>query len=322
MNKVEFSRAAKVPFAKRYDNYIGGQWVAPKAGRYFENISPVTGRPLGEVARSDAADIEAAHRNERYAIRHSPSLAFVDQGDPQPRRHQGEHFGFVLRLVDDVDRDAGLEQPSVQLVIVSRALAPVEGNQRLAGELRYGHRLLGGELRACLDRQQHGVAGDGLHGQGGVDRRIVEKAGIDAPVINGVDLVEAGHGAEHQPHARVGAAELHDRLRDDAVPRRYLDEAELQHARLTTGDGLGLADRMVEVQQDLAAMLAEGPTRRRQLHAARQPVEQRHAEFGLEQLYLPAQRRLGDVDALRRAAEMLVLGYRDEISNLSQIHVD
>ncbi|MRX36763.1 aldehyde dehydrogenase [Aminobacter sp. MDW-2] len=60
MNKVEFSRTAKVPFAKRYDNYIGGAWVAPKAGRYFENISPVTGRPLGEVARSDAADIEAA----------------------------------------------------------------------------------------------------------------------------------------------------------------------------------------------------------------------------------------------------------------------
>ncbi|MEW6641363.1 MAG: aldehyde dehydrogenase [Pseudomonadota bacterium] len=60
MSKVEFSRTAKVPFAKRYDNYIGGQWVAPKSGRYFENISPVTGRPLGEIARSDAADIEAA----------------------------------------------------------------------------------------------------------------------------------------------------------------------------------------------------------------------------------------------------------------------
>src|SRR4051812_1746469 len=60
MNKVEFARTAKVPFAKRYDNYIGGRWVAPKSGRYFDNLSPVTGRPLCEVARSDAADIEAA----------------------------------------------------------------------------------------------------------------------------------------------------------------------------------------------------------------------------------------------------------------------
>ncbi|TIV23564.1 MAG: aldehyde dehydrogenase family protein [Mesorhizobium sp.] len=60
MNKVEFSRAAKVPFAKRYDNFIGGRWVAPHAGKYFDNISPVTGRPLCEIARSDAQDIEAA----------------------------------------------------------------------------------------------------------------------------------------------------------------------------------------------------------------------------------------------------------------------
>ena len=60
MNKVEFHRSAKVPFAKRYDNFIGGEWVAPKAGKYFENISPVNGQPIGEVARSDAADIEAA----------------------------------------------------------------------------------------------------------------------------------------------------------------------------------------------------------------------------------------------------------------------
>jgi len=60
MNKVEFNRSAKVPFAKRYDNYIGGKWVAPKSGKYFENLSPVTGRPLGEVARSNAEDIELA----------------------------------------------------------------------------------------------------------------------------------------------------------------------------------------------------------------------------------------------------------------------
>ena len=60
MNKIEFHRSAKVPFAKRYDNFIGGQWVAPKAGKYFDNISPVNGQPIGEVARSEAVDVEAA----------------------------------------------------------------------------------------------------------------------------------------------------------------------------------------------------------------------------------------------------------------------
>ncbi|MEO0958188.1 MAG: aldehyde dehydrogenase, partial [Pseudomonadota bacterium] len=48
------------PFANRYNNFIGGQFVAPKAGRYFENISPVTGGVIGEIARSDASDVEAA----------------------------------------------------------------------------------------------------------------------------------------------------------------------------------------------------------------------------------------------------------------------
>ncbi|MBP7243143.1 aldehyde dehydrogenase [Amaricoccus sp.] len=60
MNKVEFFRAAKSPFATRYDNFINGGWVAPKSGRYFDNTSPVTGQVLSEIARSDAADVEAA----------------------------------------------------------------------------------------------------------------------------------------------------------------------------------------------------------------------------------------------------------------------
>ncbi|MGN7999119.1 aldehyde dehydrogenase [Sphingomonas sp. 22176] len=52
--------ALKAPFAARYDNFIGGRFVAPRAGRYFQNVSPVTGMVVCEIARSDAADIELA----------------------------------------------------------------------------------------------------------------------------------------------------------------------------------------------------------------------------------------------------------------------
>jgi len=48
------------PFKARYENFIGGGWVAPKSGKYFENLSPVTGRAVCEVARSNGDDIEAA----------------------------------------------------------------------------------------------------------------------------------------------------------------------------------------------------------------------------------------------------------------------
>ena len=48
------------PFAKRYDNFIGGKWVAPRGGRYFDNVTPITGGVVGQIARSGAEDIEAA----------------------------------------------------------------------------------------------------------------------------------------------------------------------------------------------------------------------------------------------------------------------
>ncbi|WP_345472189.1 aldehyde dehydrogenase family protein [Glutamicibacter ectropisis] len=51
---------ALVNFKSRYENYIGGQWVAPVKGMYFENITPVTGKAFCEVARSTAEDIELA----------------------------------------------------------------------------------------------------------------------------------------------------------------------------------------------------------------------------------------------------------------------
>jgi aldehyde dehydrogenase len=43
-----------------YDNFIGGKFVAPVEGRYFDNPSPVTGAKLCQVARSSAADVELA----------------------------------------------------------------------------------------------------------------------------------------------------------------------------------------------------------------------------------------------------------------------
>lgn len=48
------------PFKDRYDNFIGGKFVAPVNGRYFENVTPISGAVINEIARSDAADIELA----------------------------------------------------------------------------------------------------------------------------------------------------------------------------------------------------------------------------------------------------------------------
>ncbi|GFG63450.1 putative aldehyde dehydrogenase [Mycobacterium kubicae] len=54
------SAGALMSFESRYGNFIGGEWVAPAQGRYFENPSPVTGQPFCEIPRSDEADVEKA----------------------------------------------------------------------------------------------------------------------------------------------------------------------------------------------------------------------------------------------------------------------
>ena len=51
---------SKITFKSRYDNFIGGKWVAPVEGQYFDNVSPVTGKVFCQAARSQAADIELA----------------------------------------------------------------------------------------------------------------------------------------------------------------------------------------------------------------------------------------------------------------------
>ena len=49
-----------VSFKPRYDHFIGGEYVAPAKGQYFENPTPVTGETFTEVARGTAEDIEQA----------------------------------------------------------------------------------------------------------------------------------------------------------------------------------------------------------------------------------------------------------------------
>lgn len=49
-----------VSVQSRYGHFIGGNWVEPKKGEYFENISPVNGKAFCEVGRGTAEDIEAA----------------------------------------------------------------------------------------------------------------------------------------------------------------------------------------------------------------------------------------------------------------------
>jgi aldehyde dehydrogenase len=51
---------SKASFRSRYDHFIGGEWVPPASGQYFENPTPVTGKVFTEVARGNAQDVDRA----------------------------------------------------------------------------------------------------------------------------------------------------------------------------------------------------------------------------------------------------------------------
>jgi aldehyde dehydrogenase len=47
-------------FKDQYENFIGGKWVAPAKGEYFDNISPVDGQSFTRIPRSTKEDIDKA----------------------------------------------------------------------------------------------------------------------------------------------------------------------------------------------------------------------------------------------------------------------
>lgn len=54
------SEGSVFTFKAKYDNFIGGKWVAPVKGEYFTNTTPVNGSDICQIARSTAEDIELA----------------------------------------------------------------------------------------------------------------------------------------------------------------------------------------------------------------------------------------------------------------------
>ena len=83
----------------RYDNWIGGEFVAPVEGRYFENASPVTGQVYCEVARSTAADIGLA-----LDAAHAAAPAWG-------KTSAGERAGLLNKIADRIEEN--LEQLAV-----------------------------------------------------------------------------------------------------------------------------------------------------------------------------------------------------------------
>ncbi len=93
------TEGSPVSVQSRYGHYIGGQWVDPVKGQYFENISPVTGKPFTEIARGTAEDIDAA-LDAAHAV-----------ADSWGKTPAAERASILLRIADRME--ANLEQLAI-----------------------------------------------------------------------------------------------------------------------------------------------------------------------------------------------------------------
>src|SRR2546423_14276333 len=58
-----------IKLQKRYPLFIGGKFVAPKSGKYFDSINPATEEKLAEIAEANARDIDLAVKSARKAYK-------------------------------------------------------------------------------------------------------------------------------------------------------------------------------------------------------------------------------------------------------------
>ena len=96
MDAAELKRLGidvEYPFKSKYDNFIGGKWVPPVAGNYFDNVSPIDGKPFCQIARSDAADIELA-LDAAHAVRRQWGKTAV-----------AERAGILLAMADRMEKN-------------------------------------------------------------------------------------------------------------------------------------------------------------------------------------------------------------------------
>ncbi|GAB3759007.1 aldehyde dehydrogenase family protein [Ramlibacter monticola] len=87
---------APVAFKSRYDNFIGGKFVAPVRGQYFDVLTPINGQPYTQAARSTAEDVEKA-----LDAAHAAAPAWG-------RMPAAERAGLLLKIADRID--ANLEK--------------------------------------------------------------------------------------------------------------------------------------------------------------------------------------------------------------------
>jgi aldehyde dehydrogenase (NAD+) len=86
-----------IKLQKRYQLFIGGKFVAPRSGKYFDSINPATEEKLAEIAEADARDVDLAVKSARRAYKNVWSK--------MPGRERGKFLYRIARLIQEKARE-------------------------------------------------------------------------------------------------------------------------------------------------------------------------------------------------------------------------
>ena len=126
--------------------------------------------------------------------------------------------------------------------------------------------------------------------------------------------------AKHQMHVRRAFAETPDDRRHERMKRRRAREPHGQAARLALRHAPHAVNGLVHQGDDVARVFQQRAPAFGELHAARQPVKERHAQLRLQHADLLAERRLADAQPGRRLGQMGFLGDGQEVPQQPQIN--
>jgi aldehyde dehydrogenase (NAD+) len=103
-DKWDYAPAAEdhkaYPIAPRHELFIGGKFLAPHSGKYFDSINPATEEKLTEIALADEHDVNAAVESARKT--------YEGAWGQMPARERGKYLYRIARIIQEKARELAI----------------------------------------------------------------------------------------------------------------------------------------------------------------------------------------------------------------------
>lgn len=245
------------------------------------------------------------------------------QADAETGRDQREH-GLERRggLRGETWRETGEPAHLRDVGAIAVGVVTVEPDPRVLAQITDAHTPAVGQAMARSDHEAHLRAqqGEGVEIAARHEFVAEQEPDVRPPGVQGRQLLGKVEFLQDDLDARVAAAKLSDTLRDQVdgeAPVVADDE-------LTGGAAAGVLHGLnsdVDLGEDFGDVFVEASAGVGQLDAHPIAVEKTDAELSLEVADLPAERRLGDAQLLRRPAKIQVLGDGVKVTQVAKLHV-